>query len=209
MDMMTKDSKLAIPDATTLKNLFIGGYIALMAWEIWARTITAWVVGGPLEPPELVRSLIAHWTAYDMPLSTATSLHYAVGIFGYPIAYYVISRSVKNWSLLLDILVLAAFTVFLALRFRTTGFETGNSIFWLLVLVVTLTRFVNPSFLWREALSWGSFTWFNALGLMAPAAGLPFLLLDGAALLSFMSWAGHILFGAIAVVVFERLEARR
>ncbi len=74
---------------------------------------------------------------------------------------------------------------------------------------MTLTRFINPSLLWREALSWGSFTWFNALGLMAPAAGLPFLLLDGAALLSFMSWAGHILFGALAVVIFERLEAKR
>jgi len=59
-----------------------------------------------------------------------------------------------------------------------------------------------------DALSWGSFTWFNALGVMAPLAGLPFLLLDGALLLSFMSWVGHMLFGCVAVVVFERLEAR-
>ncbi len=92
MDMTPKNPTLTIPDMTTLRNLFLGGYGALMAWEIWARTITAWVVGGPLEPPELVRSLVAHWTSYDLPLSTATFLHYAVGIFGYPIAYYVISR---------------------------------------------------------------------------------------------------------------------
>ncbi|MCC2099740.1 MAG: hypothetical protein KDJ12_01240, partial [Hyphomicrobiales bacterium] len=76
--------------------LFIGGYCALMAWEIWARTITAWVVGGPLEPPELVRSLVQHWTGVELSVATATFLHYAVGIFGYPIAYYAISRGFRR-----------------------------------------------------------------------------------------------------------------
>ncbi len=92
MTISTIDSTVAapaIPSLRTFRNLFIGGYCALMAWEIWARTITAWVVGGPLEPPELVRSLVQHWTHIDLPLSTATFIHYAVGIFGYPIAYYV------------------------------------------------------------------------------------------------------------------------
>ena len=80
--------------------------------------------------------------------------------------------------------------------------------FWVVVALTTATRLVNPSQLHRDALSWGSFTWFNALGIMAPLAGLPFLLLDGAGLLSFMSWAGHVLFGYLAVVIFERREAR-
>ena len=198
----------AIPSARTFRNLFIGGYCALMAWEIWSRTITAWVVGGPLEPPELVRSLVAHWTHIDLPLSTATFLHYAAGIFAYPLAYYVVSRALKGWGLLLDLGVLAIFTVFLAYRFTIHGFESGNALFWLAVALTTATRFINPSQLHRDALSWGSFTWFNALGIMAPLAGLPFLLLEGAALLSFMSWAGHILFGYVAVLIFETLEKK-
>ena len=198
----------AVPSARTFRNLFIGGYCALMAWEIWARTITAWVVGGPLEPPELVRSLVAHWTHIDLPLSTATFLHFLAGIFGYPIAYYVVSRTLKNWGVLLDVGVLAIFTVFLAYRFTIHGFEGGNALFWLFVAAVTATRFFNPSHVHRDALSWGSFTWFNALGIMAPLAGLPFLLLEGAPLLSFMSWAGHILFGYLAVLIFETLEKK-
>ncbi|MCB9998431.1 MAG: hypothetical protein H6870_05695 [Methylobacteriaceae bacterium] len=198
---------IALPSTRTLRNLFIGGYCALMAWEIWARTITAWV-GGPLEPPELVRSLVQHWTGAELSLATATFLHYAVGIFGYPIAYFVISRSFRRWGPALDLGVLGIFSAYLAWRFAHTGFETNAAIFWAIVAATTATRLINPSELHRDALSWGSFTWFNALGIMAPLAGLPFLLLDGALLLSFMSWAGHVLFGYVAVMIFERLEAR-
>ncbi|MCC2100172.1 MAG: hypothetical protein KDJ20_12550, partial [Hyphomicrobiales bacterium] len=108
----------------------------------------------------------------------------------------------------LDIGVLAIFSAYLAWRFSHTGFEMNAAIFWAIVAATTATRLINPSELHRDALSWGSFTWFNALGIMAPLAGLPFLLLDGALLLSFMSWAGHVLFGYVAVVIFERLETR-
>jgi len=204
----TDAPSFVLPSTRTLRNLFIGGYCALMAWEIWARTITAWVVGGPLEPPELVRSLVRHWTNYDMPLSTATFLHYCAGIFGYPIAYYVVSRGLKNWGAILDIAVLAIFSVAIGWRIKLHGFDAAQFAFWLVVALSTATRLVNPSQLHRDALSWGSFTWFNALGIMAPLAGLPFLLLDGAGLLSFMSWAGHVLFGYLAVVIFEQLESR-
>ena len=204
----TDAPSFALPSTRTLRNLFIGGYCALMAWEIWARTITAWVVGGPLEPPELVRSLVRHWTNYDMPLSTATFLHYCAGIFGYPIVYYVVSRGLKNWGTILDIAVLVIFSVAIGWRIKLHGFDAAQFAFWLVVALSTATRLVNPSQLHRDALSWGSFTWFNALGIMAPLAGLPFLLLDGAGLLSFMSWAGHVLFGYLAVVIFERLESR-
>ena len=211
MTMTTAEPRpvaLALPAARTFRNLFIGGYCALMAWEIWARTVTAWVVGGPLEPPELVRSLVQHWTHIELPLSTATFIHYAVGIFGYPIAYYVVSRTIRNWGVLLDLGVLAIFTVAIGWRIRRYGFDGGEALFWLAVALTTASRFINPSQVHRDALSWGSFTWFNALGIMAPLAGLPFLLLEGAALLSFMSWAGHVLFGYLAALIFERLEAQ-
>ena len=207
-DALRPSAAFVLPSARTLRNLFIGGYCALMAWEIWARTITAWVVGGPLEPPELVRSLVAHWTHVDLSLPTATFLHFLAGIFGYPLAYYVVSRSLKGWGAVLDIGVLALFTLYLVWRFAHVGFEASPAIFWAIVAATTATRLLNPSRPHRGALSWGSFTWFNALGIMAPLAGLPFLLLDGGLLLSFMSWVGHIIFGYLAVVIFERLEAQ-
>ena len=166
-----------------------------------------WSAG--LEPPELVRSLVQHWTKIDLPLSTATFIHHVVGIFATrsPI---MPSAHPKNWGAILDVVVLALFTIAIGWRMRRYGFDGGEALFWLVVALTTATRFFNPSQLHRDALSWGSFTWFNALGIMAPLAGpaIPLLLLEGGAP-SFMSWAGHVLFGYLAVVIFERLEATR
>ena len=81
-------------------------------------------------------------------------------------------------------------------------------IFWALVTIVTATGFINPNKLIADCLSWGSFTWFNALGIFAPIAGLPFLLMEWGGDLSFMSWVGHILFGFLAALIFEKLESK-
>jgi len=197
---------VSVPSARTFGRLFFAGYCALMAWEIWARTITAWVVGGPLEPPGLIISLVQHWTGYVLPLSTTTFLHYMVGIFGYPLAYFIISRHLKRWSLILDALVWVIFTLFLAYGLFRGSDTTSMGVFWVVVTLITATRFVNPSHKIAESLSWGSFTWFNALGIMAPLAGLPFLLLEWGGALSFMSYVGHILFGFIIAYLFETWE---
>jgi len=204
----------AIPSTRTLFNLFIGGYVALMAWEIWSRTLTVWVLGGPLEPPGLVLSLTNRFFGTDfnssmpIPWANATFVHYVLGIVGYPVLYYIISRGLKNWDAILDAGVLAIFTVFVLVALTNGTFTPWMGWFWLLVTLVTATRFINPSPLIRECLSFGSFTWFNALGIFAPIAGLPFLLMGWGGGLSFMSWVGHILFGFVAAYVFERLEAR-
>ena len=204
----------AVPSAQTLLNLFIGGYVALMAWEIWSRTITVWVLGGPLEPPGLVLSLVNRFlgTGYSssmpLPWANATFAHYLIGIVGYPILYYILSRGLKNWDAILDAGVWLIFTGFVAVALTNGQFTSWMGWFWLMVTAVTATRFVNPDPLLRTSLSFGSFTWFNALGIFAPIAGLPFLLMEWGGGLSFMSWVGHILFGFIAAYVFERLEAR-
>jgi hypothetical protein len=80
--------------------------------------------------------------------------------------------------------------------------------FWLIVSAVTATRFVNRNALLADCLSWGSFTCFNALGIMAPLAGLPFLLMQWGGALSFMSHVGHILYGFIAALAFETWRER-
>lgn len=56
---------------------------------------------------------------------------------------------------------------------------------------------------------WGLFTTFIALGIFAPLAGLPFLLLAWGGQLTLMSTIGHTLYGALAAYVFELLNERR
>ncbi len=198
--------ELPIPTTKTLFHLFAGGYIALMAWEIWARTITAWILGGPLEPPTLVISLVQAWTGVQLSLPTATFAHYTLGVVGYPVLYFIVSRMLPRWGVLLDAGVWAAFTGFLVYALAKGQFHYGMGIFWLVVTLITATRLINPSSFIANCLSWGSFTWFNALGIFAPLAGLPFLLMEWGGGLSFMSYVGHVIFGFVAVYVFEKLE---
>jgi hypothetical protein len=204
MDTAMRPAGLSvIPSRHTLLWLFAGGFFGLMAWEIWARLITAWILGGPLEPAELVISLARTWTGIELPRFPAEVIHYMIGIIGYPIAYYVISRALKNWAVILDAGVWLAFTAYAVMLLVSGGLTGAIALFWLVVTAVTATRFVNPNKLIADCLSWGSFTWFNALGLMAPLAGLPFLLLDWGGGLSFMSYVGHVIFGFVAALVFE------
>jgi hypothetical protein len=50
---------------------------------------------------------------------------------------------------------------------------------------------------------WGTFTTFIALGIFAPLAGLPFMLLAWGGQLTVMSTIGHALYGAMAAYVTE------
>jgi len=104
--------------------------------------------------------------------------------------------------------VCAIFTVFAAYSLLKGSATPFMGVFWLIVTVITATRFVNPNRLVADCLSWGSFTWFNALGVMAPAAGLPLLLMEWGGTLSFMSYVGHIIYGFAAAYVFEMLRQR-
>lgn len=57
-----------------------------------------------------------------------------------------------------------------------------------------------------DGLLWGVITWVLALGVFAPAAGLPFML--GWLPLTWMSLLGHLAYGTIAVGLFHRLRWR-
>ncbi len=192
-----------LPGVQTFLRLFVGGFVGLVVWELWARFATPPVAGFPLEPPELVRTLIQARTGVMISLPLATLLHWIVGIAGYPIAYWIVSRGLKSWGAILDIGVWLLFSLYVAYMGLTGQLTTFIAVFWVLVTLLSATRFINKNTLWADALSWGSFTWFNALGIMAPLANQPFLLLTAFAPLSFMSWAGHVIYGAVAVAVFE------
>ena len=207
-DMTATKRPLPIPSAATLGRLFVGGFAGLMVWEAWARLLTPLVLGGPLEPAELVISLVRTWTGYELARLPAEAAHYVIGIAGYPIVYFAVSRLLKRWGLLLDLAVWAVFTAFV-LKALAQGAADGSMLaFWCVVALVTATRAINPNPRLANWISWGSFTWFNALGIMAPLAGLPFLLMDWGGGLSFMSYVGHVIYGLVAAMTFELAEAR-
>lgn len=55
-----------------------------MALEIWSRTLTVWILGGPLEPPGLVLSLVNQFlyandtSSKPIPWANATFAHYVI-----------------------------------------------------------------------------------------------------------------------------------
>jgi hypothetical protein len=203
---LSRPDRLRMPDAGILVRLFIGGAAGLAIWELWARGLTPLVLGGPLEPAGLVISLAKRFTGYDLPRFPAEIIHYIIGIVGYPVVYFAISRFLPRWGLVLDLAVWAIFTAFTLVLVATGSLTAWVSAFWLIVTGVTATRAINPSSLVANCISWGSFTWFNALGIMAPLAGLPFLLMEWGGGLSFMSYVGHVIYGFVAALLFERLD---
>jgi hypothetical protein len=198
----------AAPSARTIVNLMLGGLIGLLVWEIWARVLTKAVLGYPLEPAGLIDAIFQHNLGVTVPWLLREALHYAVGIIGYPAAYYLISRLVPRWGLVLDAVVLATFGVAMARLVAAGAFTPLHFIFLTAVLALLASRFINRSPGLADAISWGNFTWFNALGLMAPLGGLSFYLLGEGGDLSYMSFAGHVIYGALAALVFEHRERR-
>jgi hypothetical protein len=211
MTMQPTDTALsafAIPAPRTVANLAIGGAAGLLIWELFARILTKAVLGYPLEPAGLIDAILNHQFGVGVNYWLREALHYAVGILGYPIAFFVIARLVPRWGVVLDAIVLLTFSAGVAVLFSKTGFSLGIAAFWLAVVALVATRAFNPNTALADAITWGNFTWFNALGLMAPIGGLSFYLLGEGGALSFMSFTGHVIYGAVAVLVFNKLEGR-
>ena len=200
--------KLPIPSLKTTINLMIGGLVGLLIWEVWARVFTKLVLGYPLQPAGLIDAIFNHQLGLSVPWLTREALHYIVGIIGYPAFYYLVSRMVKSWSFVLDAIVFVTFSAGVAYYFMKGAGTPWHLWFWLIVTVFIATRFFNKNTLLRDSIAWGTFTWLNALGIMAPIGGLSFYLLSEGGQLSFMSFAGHVIYGAVAAWIFEIREAR-
>jgi len=203
---MAADTKPATVQGRTALHLFAGGLAGLLIWEVWARVLTKAVLGYPLEPAGLIDAIAQHRFGLSVPYLIREALHYGVGIVGYPVAYFAISRFVPRWPVVLDAIVFVTFSAGIAGLITTGTFAPIHFIFWTAAVGLIATRLINRSPLIADAISWGNFTWFNALGLMAPVGGLSFYLLGEGGELSYMSFVGHVIYGAVAVWLFERLE---
>ncbi len=210
MSMQTPaPSSLIIPSTRTIINLVIGGAIGLFVWECWARLFTPLIVGYPLEPAGLLDALAQHLAGLNLPRLFREAVHYGIGLVGYPIIYFAISRHVPRWPVILDAIVIVTFS-FSIFRDITAGmFTPAKFMFLTAVIALVFSRLLNRDERIANCISWGNFTWFFALGLMAPIAGLSFYLLGEGGELSYMSLVGHVIYGYLAALVFEKLEDRQ
>jgi hypothetical protein len=71
----------------TLVTILLAGIVADVSWEIWARYITPFWVGGPLQPAALVQSVFGFRSLF-----WAEVIHAVVGVVFYPIGYLYIAR---------------------------------------------------------------------------------------------------------------------
>ena len=85
----TSSSLPLIPAFTgsTLVTALAAGIAADITWEIWARLITPFLVGGPLEPAALVQSVFGLQSRL-----IAEVIHLVVGFLFYPLGYLFIAQ---------------------------------------------------------------------------------------------------------------------
>lgn len=201
--------RFEIPTTKTIINLMLGGAIGLFVWELWARVLTKALLGYPLEPAGLIDAIANHQFGLMVPYLLREAMHYGVGIIGYPLAYFILRGLLgRKMGVALDIVTMVSFSLAYFAHLRAGTGTPLMFIFWTVVLMLVLSRLLNRSPIVADAISWGNFTWVNALAIMAPLGGLSFFLLTEGGELSYMSFFGHVLYGAVAALVFEYREAK-
>jgi len=77
--------------AEVLVTAILAGMAADLVWEGWARFVTPLLVGGPLQPAALVRSVFGLESWFWAEL-----IHGVVGVVFYPLGYLYIARPVAR-----------------------------------------------------------------------------------------------------------------
>ncbi len=124
--------------STTLITAIMAGAAADLTWEVWARGITPYIIGGPLEPAALVRSVFGFNN-----ILLAELIHLMVGVVFYPLGYLFIARPIAD-----------RFLPFLPWWIVAIGFGIG---LWMFALYIMAHIFAGlPAFLGFIPLTWAS-----------------------------------------------------
>lgn len=119
-------------------TVLLGGVAGEVVWEIWARLITPFLVGGPLEPAALVQDVFGLQTRLP-----AEIIHVLVGLIAYPLGYIFIARPIAR-----------AVTPFLPWWVVGLGYGVG---LWVFALYIMAHFFAGqPAFLGFIPLTWAS-----------------------------------------------------
>ena len=124
--------------AATLLTAVLAGAAADLVWEGWARLVTPLLVGGPLQPAALVRSVFGLESWF-----WAEVIHGVVGVVFYPLGYLYIARPLAR--------VLTPFLPWWAVG---AGFGLGLWVFALYVMAHLIAGL--PPFLGFIPLAWAS-----------------------------------------------------
>lgn len=129
-------------------TILLAGIAADVTWEIWARGITPFLVGGPLQPAALVQSVFGfqNWTVAEL-------IHAITGIVFYPIGYLFIARPLQRRIL-----------PQLPLALTGAGFGIGLWIFALYIMAHLIAGL--PPFLGFIPLAWASLVGHILFGLV-------------------------------------------
>ena len=132
-------------------TVLLAGLAADIAWEFWARAITPFWVGGPLQPAGLVQSVFGFQN-----LVLAEVIHGVVGVVFYPLGYLFIARPIAR-----------TVTPFLPWWIVGLGFGVGLWVFALYVMAHLIAGF--PPFLGFIQLTWASLVGHMLFGVIAAA----------------------------------------
>jgi hypothetical protein len=129
-------------------TILLAGIAADVTWEIWARGITPFLVGGPLQPAALVQSVFGfqNWTVAEL-------IHAITGIVFYPIGYLFIARPLQRRIL-----------PQLPLALTGIGFGIGLWVFALYIMAHLIAGL--PAFLGFIPLAWASLVGHILFGLV-------------------------------------------
>ncbi|MBS8262024.1 hypothetical protein DYI23_17480 [Roseibium polysiphoniae] len=147
----TSPSSSLFPPLTlaTLLTAVLAGFAADVTWEFWARVLTPFWVGGPLQPAALVQSVFGF---QNWPLAEA--IHAFVGIVAYPLGYLFVARPIAR-----------VVTPFLPWWIVGIGFGIG---LWVFALYVMAHIFAGlPPFLGFGQLAWASLVGHVLFGVVA------------------------------------------
>lgn len=133
---------------TTLATAILAGLGADLTWEVWARLVTPFIVGGPLEPAALVQSVFGFSNVL-----AAEVIHAVVGIVFYPLGYLFIARPIAR-----------VVTPFLPWWIVGLGFGAGLWVFALYVMAHLAAGL--PPFLNFIPLAWASLAGHLIFGLV-------------------------------------------
>jgi hypothetical protein len=148
---MTQTSDMPLFPPVTgrlVPTILLAGVAADLTWEVWARGITPFLVGGPLEPAALVQSVFGFqsWTAGEL-------IHAITGLVFYPIGYLFIARPLQR-------------RILPQLPLALTGIGFGIGL-WVFALYIMAHIFAGlPAFLGFIPLTWASLAGHILFGLV-------------------------------------------
>ena len=124
--------------AATFVTAILAGLAADIVWEIWARGITPFLVGGPLEPAALVQGVFGLQSR-----AIAEVIHAVVGVVFYPLGYLFIARPLQR-------------AILPGLPWWLTALAYGVGL-WIFALYIMAHLFAGqPPFLGFIPLTWAS-----------------------------------------------------